>query len=287
MFPVPFACPYCHSPLEHLREAMRCIGCGASYDIHDDIPLLISTQHQIEGQFDYLEHYRRDNAACDYFEPRTGATAHGERRLREFILSKIPRNVKSILDVGCGSAWIAKAYQRSAVAVCSMDVTAVNPRKALELYPSDNHIGVAGDAFHLPFADGSLECIVAAEVIEHLPDTDRLLSEMLRVLAPRGTLVVSTPYDEKIVFEVCIHCGQLTPRNAHLHSFDEQRLSKCIPDQPATTVAAWTFNNKALIHGRAHVLLRYTPFTLWRAIDRLANLVVRHPANLVAVIRKS
>ena len=45
----------------------------------------------------------------------------------------------------------------------------------------------------LPFEDASMECVVAGEIIEHVPNPDHLVREVRRVLVPEGLLVVSTP----------------------------------------------------------------------------------------------
>lgn len=44
----------------------------------------------------------------------------------------------------------------------------------------------------LPFADGRFATVHANQVIEHLRDTDRLLAEIRRVLAPGGLACIST-----------------------------------------------------------------------------------------------
>ncbi len=45
----------------------------------------------------------------------------------------------------------------------------------------------------LPFEDGSFECVVAGEIIEHVPIPDDLLRKIRRAPVPGGTLVISTP----------------------------------------------------------------------------------------------
>ena len=45
----------------------------------------------------------------------------------------------------------------------------------------------------LPWPENTFDCVVCCEVIEHIVDTDRLLSELKRVLKPGGVLVLSTP----------------------------------------------------------------------------------------------
>jgi 2-polyprenyl-3-methyl-5-hydroxy-6-metoxy-1,4-benzoquinol methylase len=45
----------------------------------------------------------------------------------------------------------------------------------------------------LPFADGAFATVVAAEVIEHVFDTQAVLSELARVIEPGGWLLITTP----------------------------------------------------------------------------------------------
>jgi SAM-dependent methyltransferase len=50
-----------------------------------------------------------------------------------------------------------------------------------------------GDALSLPFADGEFDRVVAAEVLEHIPDDRIAIAELARVLRPGGTLAVTVP----------------------------------------------------------------------------------------------
>ena len=49
------------------------------------------------------------------------------------------------------------------------------------------------DALALPFAEASFDSVLCNEVLEHVPEPARLLSEAARVLRPGGTLVLTTP----------------------------------------------------------------------------------------------
>jgi SAM-dependent methyltransferase len=49
-----------------------------------------------------------------------------------------------------------------------------------------------GDVQELPFGDGEFDCAVAAWMLYHVPDLDRGLSELRRVLRPGGRLVAVT-----------------------------------------------------------------------------------------------
>jgi ubiquinone/menaquinone biosynthesis C-methylase UbiE len=50
-----------------------------------------------------------------------------------------------------------------------------------------------GDGLDLPFPAASFDRVIAAEVLEHVPDDRRAIAELVRVLRPGGTLAVTVP----------------------------------------------------------------------------------------------
>jgi SAM-dependent methyltransferase len=55
---------------------------------------------------------------------------------------------------------------------------------------------VLGDAEALPFADRSFRAVVAFDVLEHIPDLERAVAEVFRVLADGGLLVCHLPVQD-------------------------------------------------------------------------------------------
>jgi len=238
------------------------------------------------SDFNYIEHYQKDAAEFDYFEERKGATAHDERRVREYVISKVSKSVRNILDVGCGSGWIAKHFATKGVQVNSLDISVLNPAQALKLYPSDNHSGVVADSFRLPFADDSFDCVIASEIIEHVVSPTDFVKELFRVVKKNGELIITTPYKEKIIYNLCIHCNQKTPVNAHLHSFDENKLESLYSCEELDNFKYETFGNKLLIFLRTYTILQILPFWLWRLKDKFANLIFNRPIHIICKYRK-
>ena len=258
-------------------------GSGAVFSIESGIPVMLIARST--DNFDYVKHYTLDAELFDYFEERKGGTAEDERRVREYILSKLQKNSETVLDVGCGRAWLAGALVRKDKFIVSMDVSIANPQKAIELYPSSNHAALVADAFALPFGDNQFDCIVCSEVIEHTNEPDQLIKELYRVVKPGGELIITTPYKEKLRYSLCIHCNQMTPVNSHLHSFDENKL-KSYADSVDSEFEWASFGNKALMHLRAHVILKYLPFAIWKLKDNFFNLIINKRAHIIAVYRK-
>lgn len=236
--------------------------------------------------FDYLTHYKTDADEFNYFEKRIGATEHEERRVREVIISQVPKNAKTVLDVGCGSGWVAKEFFQKNKNVISLDISKSNPQKVKQLYPSQSHFQVVADSFKLPFKSNSIDCVIASEIIEHVVDPKIFLKELFRVVSDNGSLIISTPYKEKLRYVLCIHCNKKTPVNAHLHSFDENSLRGLYQENDLKKFSSIIFGNKALIFLRTHVLLKFLPLSFWLVVDWLANKIYNKPLHIVCVYKK-
>jgi SAM-dependent methyltransferase len=108
-----------------------------------------------------------------------------------------------ILDIGCGPGRHTCAASRlKDVLVIGSDVSfdeAVQARNRLE---EQEKLGLNGggiwatlvsDITGLPFPDGFFHLVICAEVLEHIPDQEKAVGEIIRVLRPYGNLVVSVP----------------------------------------------------------------------------------------------
>jgi ubiquinone/menaquinone biosynthesis C-methylase UbiE len=125
--------------------------------------------------------------------------APADARLRErFLLEWAARmsarigHPPRVLDVGCGEGQFAAALEREGAEVVAIDVAAEPLRRALAHAP-ELDVRLVEPEGELPFEDSSFDAVWAGEVIEHVADTSRWLSELRRVLRSGGTLLVSTP----------------------------------------------------------------------------------------------
>lgn len=263
---------------------------GEQFKIVNDIPILLKNTFEkkieLAQNIDYITHYSEDARLFDYFETKTGGTEHDERRVREAIISHLPKKSDWVLDVGCGCGWVASHYLKKNSNVVSLDISLTNVQKTLELYPSTNHFGVTGDAYSLPFRDASFDCIICSEVLEHSHNPRLIVTELIRCLKSCGRLILTTPYKEVLKYSLCIHCNKPTPHNAHLHSFDEISLKQLFEDDGRITFNFEKFGNRASLHLRTHVIFRYFNYSLWRLIDKFWNLIINKPAHILLEIEK-
>lgn len=104
-----------------------------------------------------------------------------------------------LLDLGCGGGRHAFEAARRGAGVVALDADLAEIKDVAAMFsalgaqtPTEGR-AVGGDALHLPFPDGCFERVVAAEVLEHLPDDESALAELVRVLGPGGILAVTVP----------------------------------------------------------------------------------------------
>lgn len=77
-----------------------------------------------------------------------------------------------------------------------LGIAAGNLRVAVDLNPQSLQVQAAmvlADGNRLPFCSGCFDQVIAADVIEHMPDAQGLIDEMLRVVCPGGRIFLSTP----------------------------------------------------------------------------------------------
>lgn len=241
---------------------------------------------QLNSSFSYQEHYQRDAEVFDYDDLENDQITNEEnRRLHQKILDSVPKDANLILDVGCGNAWLSKSLINKGRKVISMDISTINPTRAVDQLPSREHLGLIADVYHLPFAENSIDCIVASEVMEHVPDPKKFTDQLFSILKPNGKIIITTPYNEAIQLHLCVHCNQLTPSNAHLHSFNEENIHQFLPVNSANYELS-KFSNKYFLRARIYYLLRFLPFNIWKNIDDFANYVLKKPLRLLIEIKK-
>jgi SAM-dependent methyltransferase len=102
------------------------------------------------------------------------------------VVAAAPRRV---LEVGCGWGELAEWIAREAGA----EVVAVDLSPRMVGLASERGIDArVADVQALPFPDGAFDVVVAAWMLYHVPDLDRGLGEIARVLRPGGTFVAAT-----------------------------------------------------------------------------------------------
>lgn len=98
---------------------------------------------------------------------------------------------KRVLDIACGEGYGSAALVASgAASVIGVDISPETVAHAKAKYGIN---AIVGSAEAIPIETGSVDLVVSFETIEHVPKPAKFVEEARRVLAPGGTLIISTP----------------------------------------------------------------------------------------------
>ncbi|GAA2722318.1 class I SAM-dependent methyltransferase [Actinocorallia aurantiaca] len=108
-----------------------------------------------------------------------------------------------MLDMGCGGGRHAFELYRRGARVTAFDMDAEELKTVQSMFGAMELEGeapegssaetVVGDALDLPFEDDTFDKVIAAEVMEHIPNDMQAMKELFRVLKPGGQVAVTVP----------------------------------------------------------------------------------------------
>jgi SAM-dependent methyltransferase len=135
-----------------------------------------------------LDEYRKLSEVEDqmwYFHALNRRHVHWLERL-------LPPGPARVLDAGCGTGGLIKAlhsanpdWRATGLDFMPLACTLARERTGVEI--------VQGSITGLPFADGSFDAVVSADVVCQVEDGARALHEFARVVRPGGVVLVNVP----------------------------------------------------------------------------------------------
>lgn len=139
----------------------------------------------------------KDRRITQFTDKYTGSGSIGNFLVSNFfrtIESLSRRDSRSVLEVGCGAGYSLVHLRKffddgTAFSACDIDPELV--RLAKEKNPSIS-CDVAS-IYELPYGDKSFDTVVCLEVLEHLDDPEKALSELARVA--KKYVIISTPHE--------------------------------------------------------------------------------------------
>jgi len=164
---------------------------------------------------------------------------------RDFLLGEV-RPGERVLDLGSGSGVFTAALAEAGARPVGAEVAEAAVSRAGTQHPSLDFVLVPIDG-PLPFQDNTFDLVWSSEVIEHLADTAGWLSEVRRVLAPRGRLLLTTPSHGRL--RLALHGVEpfSEPLGDHLHLYTRRSLGELLNEFGFVDVSVRTAGGPPLL----------------------------------------
>ena len=96
-----------------------------------------------------------------------------------------PRRAR-VLDIGCSTGILTRHYAEFFGHVVGVDIDDGAVEWAQKNRAADNIDYRVGDSMELPFSAAEFDVVTCTHIYEHVPDAQRMLDEIFRVLKPGG-----------------------------------------------------------------------------------------------------
>lgn len=130
-----------------------------------------------------------------------------------------------VLDLGAASGVIAEELAREGLKVRGLEYDAGLVSKWQNQKHSPDVEIVAGDGRKMPYGKDEFDGALALEVLEHISETDQVLSELARVIKPGGKLVIGVPTasTERVFYRLNPGFAKMA---THVHVFTKHELKQ-------------------------------------------------------------
>jgi ubiquinone/menaquinone biosynthesis C-methylase UbiE len=103
---------------------------------------------------------------------------------------------KRVLEIGVGQGTDLMQFSKAEAECFGVDITdnhLLITKRNFSLRGKEVDLRKA-DATQLPFPDGYFDCVYSFGVLHHIPEIDKVISEVYRVLKPRGKVMIALYY---------------------------------------------------------------------------------------------
>ena len=148
-----------------------------------------------------------------------------ERR-RALLLGAV-RPGERVLDLGCGAGRFVAALRDAGADPVGVELAEAALERARRNVPGADLRLVEPDG-SLPLGHGEVGLVWCSEVLEHVPDTVALLTEVRRVLAPGGRLLVTVPDHGRLrraLIALARHEAHYDPLGQHVRFYTRRSLA--------------------------------------------------------------
>jgi Methylase involved in ubiquinone/menaquinone biosynthesis len=176
-------CPICRSNQRTVYvsfdqlEFVRCPECSAIYKSRE----LVGIREDTFYESSYF--HGRKSGRDKNFEHRVRKSMRTAAMAMEFT------KARSLLDIGCSLGYGIEAGRRLGLDSAGMDVS----RYAVSHCCERGYRAEVGTMEHMPWKDAEFDIVVMRHVLEHTPTPQEALTEVRRIMASAGALIIAVP----------------------------------------------------------------------------------------------
>jgi len=151
------------------------------------------------------------------------------RRRRALLLREAGQGER-VLDLGCGAGRFVAALRDAGADPVGVELAGAALERARRNVPgADLRLVAPGGS--LPLGHGEIDLVWCSEVLEHVPDTVAFLTEVRRVLRPRGRLLVTVPDHGRLkrtLLALAHYDAHYDPLGEHLRFYTRRSLTRAL-----------------------------------------------------------
>lgn len=173
-----FRCIHCNSDLLHQANVneLLCNSCKKTYRISNNGQIVFHKleQSSISDDLDRLKNKLKKFSKFYYFLINTISPVYIDHKIGNFV-DRYSGKGRIVLNIGSGNSKISDSV--------------IN----IDIFEYEN-VDVVCDIANLPFKDNSIDVILNIAVLEHVPNPQKVISEIHRVLKPEGIIYTAFPF---------------------------------------------------------------------------------------------
>ncbi len=173
-------------------SGFACVHCGRSFPVRESV-LIVKDEPAADNRIARDFYNSPLWPKFRFWEKFFWVCNGGERRSRNVILRNLPMDENlALLDVAIGDGvylpWLPVSWSVTGIDISTAQLAACRNRNR----PTGRPLRLAlGEAETLPFRDRTFDAVLSIGGYNHFNDPEQALREMVRVVRPGGTIVVS------------------------------------------------------------------------------------------------